>query len=294
MKIYAVFFISIFLFLASCNQHKDYKKIGDGIFMKLISLGECGQTISPGDFVVAEIEYSTTTDSVFFKRRVRFQIDTAAQLLIDKCIMALQPGDSASFLLPAEVFFQSDLGRNKPKFLSEKFKLNIYISDYQSKAHYIEQKEQFIAWASDFKSYEQTFLKQYVEKQTVPSEQLPSGMYKIVIENGHGPNAQKGDTVSVKYAGKFLNGKFFDSSAENMRHFQFILGTEWQVISGLEEAILSMSEKEKAVFIMPSELAFGSRGSSTGIIPPYTSVIFEVSMPMLRPGPENTQIKNIL
>ena len=46
----------------------------------------------------------------------------------------------------------------------------------------------------------------------------------------------------------------------------------------MEDAIGMMHEGEKALFIMPSELAFGENGSSTGIIPPFTSLIFEVEL----------------
>ena len=39
-----------------------------------------------------------------------------------------------------------------------------------------------------------------------------------------------------------------------------------------------MSEGEKALVILPSDLAFGETGSSTGIIPPFTSLLFEVEL----------------
>ena len=75
-----------------------------------------------------------------------------------------------------------------------------------------------------------------------------------------------------------FDGKYFDSTIRRNQSFQFVYGTEWQVIKGLEEAIGMMHEGEKSLFIVPSELAFGPAGSSTGIIPPYTSLIFEVEL----------------
>jgi len=50
------------------------------------------------------------------------------------------------------------------------------------------------------------------------------------------------------------------------------------VVKGLEEAIGLMKEGEKSLVILPSEQAFGSEGSSTGMIPPFTSLIFEVEI----------------
>jgi len=57
-----------------------------------------------------------------------------------------------------------------------------------------------------------------------------------------------------------------------------VYGTEWQVIKGLEEAIGLMREGEKSLFILPSELGFGNQGSSSQVIPPFTSLIFEVEI----------------
>jgi FKBP-type peptidyl-prolyl cis-trans isomerase len=39
-----------------------------------------------------------------------------------------------------------------------------------------------------------------------------------------------------------------------------------------------MSEGEKSLFILPSELGFGNQGSSNQFIPPFTSLIFEVEI----------------
>jgi len=56
------------------------------------------------------------------------------------------------------------------------------------------------------------------------------------------------------------------------------VGDTAQVITGLEIGIKKMREGGKAKIIIPSQLAFGENGSSTGIVPPYTSVIYEVTM----------------
>jgi FKBP-type peptidyl-prolyl cis-trans isomerase FkpA len=40
---------------------------------------------------------------------------------------------------------------------------------------------------------------------------------------------------------------------------------------------------EKSLFIIPSHMAFGQEGSSTGIVPAFTPVIFEVEIIEVRP-----------
>ena len=60
--------------------------------------------------------------------------------------------------------------------------------------------------------------------------------------------------------------------------YQFRCGDTAQTIEGLEIALKMMRVGEKAKIIIPSQLAFGNNGSSTGIVPPYTTVVYEVTL----------------
>ena len=62
-----------------------------------------------------------------------------------------------------------------------------------------------------------------------------------------------GKTVQVKYTGRLLNGKIFDSS-EGKVPISFKLG-EKQVIPGWEEGISMMRVGGKAKLLIPSSLA---------------------------------------
>jgi FKBP-type peptidyl-prolyl cis-trans isomerase len=156
--------------------------------------------------------------------------------------------------------------------------VDLNMIEIQSQEEYQKEKTAFLKWVEDFGEYESVILKQYLEENKINSEPTSSGLYKFVIEEGNERQVSEGDTVIVHYEGKFLNGKYFDSTVKRKEPFGFVYGTEWQVIDGLEEAIGMMKEGERSLFIIPSELAFGKKGSSTGIIPPYTSVIFEVHL----------------
>ena len=143
---------------------------------------------------------------------------------------------------------------------------------------YLLDKEAFLHWIEDFGEYEKVILKQYLEEQTIDFEPTATGIYYIPIQQGTGSQIQLGDTVTVHYEGRFLNGKFFDSTRKRNEAFQFVYGQKWQVIPGLEEAIGMMYPGEKSIFIIPSEMAFGQGGSSTGIVPAFTPVVFELEI----------------
>lgn len=289
-----IIFLCLALAVMSCAKHHGYKEISEGLYLKLLSIGETpNDSIRNKDFVSIHITYSKLNDSAFYSRKIKFQVFDSSDAIIDKALLSLADQDSAVFIVPARKFFNEDLNTAIPSFIEDEVKLNIKILEHQSYADFVEEKERFLAWANDFKGYESVFLRQYISKQALPTDQLESGIYKILLDEGLGVVPEKGDTVSMQYAGKFLNGKFFDSSSDSKRHFQFVLGTEWQVIKGLESAIKNMKEGEHSLFIMHSDLAFGSSGSSTGIIPPYTSVVFEVKLDRVAKGDSLSQ-SNVL
>jgi FKBP-type peptidyl-prolyl cis-trans isomerase 2 len=85
--------------------------------------------------------------------------------------------------------------------------------------------------------------------------------------------AQKGDTVSVHYIGKFPGGKIFDTSMEKeakiaglynaareYHPLMVILGTG-KVIQGFDEALMGMKVNEEKEIVIPPEKAYGRSGT---------------------------------
>jgi peptidyl-prolyl cis-trans isomerase A (cyclophilin A) len=102
-----------------------------------------------------------------------------------------------------------------------------------------------------------------------------SGLRYVISEQGTGPRAQVGDTVSVHYTGMLETGMIFDSS-EDSEPISFPLG-KGQVIAGWDEGIALLNEGGKARLIIPSELGYGARGAG-GVIPPNATLIFDVEL----------------
>lgn len=73
-----------------------------------------------------------------------------------------------------------------------------------------------------------------------------------------------------------LDGKVFDSSVQRGEPLEFTLGIG-QVIEGWDEGLLLLNEGDKARLIIPSDLAYGSRGAG-GVIPPNAVLIFDVEL----------------
>lgn len=107
-------------------------------------------------------------------------------------------------------------------------------------------------------------------------EKTASGLRYQIIQKGEGKNATKGATVSVHYKGQLLDGTVFDSSYQRKQPIDFALGVG-QVIAGWDEGIQLLRVGDKARFVIPSELAYGSRGAG-GVIPPNAPLIFDVEL----------------
>ncbi len=115
-----------------------------------------------------------------------------------------------------------------------------------------------------------------LEKVAAGFKKTDSGLRYQIIQEGTGVAAQKGKTVSVHYKGQLIDGTVFDSSYKRNAPIDFPLGVG-QVISGWDEGVALLKVGDKARFVIPSDLAYGSAGAG-GVIPPNAPLIFDVEL----------------
>jgi len=101
-----------------------------------------------------------------------------------------------------------------------------------------------------------------------------SGLQYVVVNAGSGAKPAATDTVKVHYVGTLLDGTKFDSSVDRGEPAQFALNA---VIPGWTEALQLMPVGAKYTLWIPSELAYGDRGTP-GPIGPYATLRFEVEL----------------
>ncbi len=111
------------------------------------------------------------------------------------------------------------------------------------------------------------------------------GIYYIMNEEGEGPLAQEGDTLSIEYSGYLLSGIVFDASGYHYQDaiWTFVFDTT-QLVPGFSDGISLMNKGAGIDMIIPSDYAYGAYGS--GLIEPYSTLLFSVKMHDLKPGTE--------
>jgi peptidylprolyl isomerase len=120
------------------------------------------------------------------------------------------------------------------------------------------------------------------EKKTKPKVEKPNGappkeLVTDDLEEGSGPEAKSGDTVTVQYVGvNYKTGKEFDSSWSRSEPFSFTLGAG-EVIPGWDQGIEGMKVGGRRELVIPPELGYGSAGAPPAI-PPNETLVFVVDL----------------
>ena len=110
---------------------------------------------------------------------------------------------------------------------------------------------------------------------------LPSGLQYEVQESGPRdrlPPQSKSDLCTCHYVGKLIDGTVFDSSVKRGYPATFSPGG---VIAGWTEALMLMRPGDKWILTIPSDLAYGDRGSGS-TIPGGAVLIFELELISVR------------
>jgi FKBP-type peptidyl-prolyl cis-trans isomerase len=101
-----------------------------------------------------------------------------------------------------------------------------------------------------------------------------SGLQYKVIKKGHGNSPNRSSMVKVHYEGTLINGEEFDSSYKRKQPAVFAVNG---VIPGWTEALQMMKPGAEWELFIPSDLAYGTRGSGDKI-PPNSVLKFKVEL----------------
>lgn len=215
--------------------------------------------------------------------------DTMAKKNLGKLYDAfslLRKGDSVSFSLTAEDFFEKTIQSPLPDSVIKTDFIKFYVGvenilsmeEFQKKqeAFYEQQRKKEQEMAQEMNMKDGVTIDEYLKKEGIAAQTTPSQLRYVITKEGMGEKASAGKRVLVHYSGYLLDGTKFDASYDRNQPFEFVLGAQ-QVIPGWDEGIALLNKGAKATLYIPSGLGYGPRGAG-GVIPPNAILKFDVEL----------------
>lgn len=244
-----------------------------------------GPNVKTGDmvtvhFIISHLDGQEIFSTYKEKQPAEFELgkpfDTEG---MNEGLLKMNKGSRAKLIIPSKLAF-GEKGRGV--FIQPYTPLicDIELVDFISKADFErlarEKAEREKALTNQYFKAEMEKLNEYIKQKNIRIAPLASGLYFLETKKGTGKQPTPGSIVQVHYTGKLLDGLIFDSSYDRNKPFDFTLG-KGRVIKGWDEGVAQMREGSEATLIIPSNLAYGERGSGEKI-PPYSTLIFEIKV----------------
>ena len=133
-------------------------------------------------------------------------------------------------------------------------------------------------------TYEQKLLDEYLKLLSITlnwrddnSILTPkNGIYYIETEAGTKKMISEGDSITIAYEGKLLDGRVFDSYTEE-KPLGLNITADFSLIPGFLQGIKLMSEGSSGILIIPYDMAYGIEGKDKKI-PPYSTLVYNIKI----------------
>ena len=301
MKKNAYLLLMAAVLFAACNS--PYKKGEEGMEYKIISEGK-GETLKPGQF----IEFNFTSvynngkkDSILTNTR---DMGGAQIITLDstnlppayfKLFKQLKKGDSLSTKMLTDTVFKKQ-PESMPPFMKKGNYLytnirimNVYKTQEEAdKARQANMAAQEVAGKQKAAAQlvkDDKILTEFLAKNNIKATKTEKGAYVEILQPGTGAMLDTSSITKIKYTGKTIAGKMFDSNVDPSKgHLDPLtvnltndMSLGGGVIPGMSEGLKLMNKGTKAKIYIPSSLAYGAAGAG-GDIGPNENLIFEVEV----------------
>lgn len=239
-------------------------QLGEIVYYRSRIETDGGALLFDGYHSIAAGQATIPEDGQFAKAKTGYVLEALTKMSV---------GDSLVLRLPAEVLRQESANNPPPKEAKE---IIYYLSleeIYQPAQLQALQKAQM----DEIMGLLRNFLNDYQYGKKDDWQTSASGLVYVILEPGDGTSPQNNQPFQLHYAGVRMDGSLFDTSITdpfpNILRYQDPRG-----LKGWNEALSYLSKRGRGIFLMPSELAYGSEGNSQLGIPPDASVLFYFEM----------------
>jgi hypothetical protein len=274
-----VLFVFTCVLWISCNStdEKGFSETSTGLKYQIHSIGDVADVLNDSDVCNIEIKVFSLSDSVLYtsNKSITILYQTKKDSGLMEWMGLLAINDSSTAIISSK-----NIHRYFPKLtgLNSEVKMSIVIKISEPYAQWIFYKKYPELRVKDLELEEQVQLDRLLSSYKSDSIRYVSGIFLVSQVKGSGRYPKLNDEVVLHSNGKTISGKLIESTAHRKEAFSYIIGQKDQVISGFDIAVRQMRKGERCQVIIPSHLAYGKRGSSTRIVKPYETLIFEIEI----------------
>ena len=282
-------FIVALIFAFGANAQSGMQRTPKGASYQIFTQNT-GEKIKEGDIITFQYIQKTDKDSVLYSTYASGHVGQAriqpSQNLADlmEIFPLLTVSDSALIKVPTDSLFK-DHEDKRPPFFPKGSNLNFIIKILK-----VQSMDVFMA---EIKQAEITGASKYIADHKLNLQTTASGLKYVITQPSVKRKPLKGDTLLVNYAGRGLDDKVFDTSIETIAKgaglqqpgrtyepIQVVVGAGG-VIPGWDEGLLLLNEGSKAIFVIPSKLAYGETGYQG--IAPFSTLVFDIELVKIKP-----------
>jgi FKBP-type peptidyl-prolyl cis-trans isomerase len=224
---------------------------------------EPGTPAELGDVLVLQMKYGTG-DTVLFDSRMSQRpvyiqyTNPSFRGGLEEGLSLLSAGDTATFFLSADSVFNRMFRQPLPKGIrtGDELRFKLAVQDVRN---------------------EDRDLQAYLRNQSISVPPRASGLYVVSLSQGGGTHVRDKATVTLHYVATLVNGTEFDNTRKRNDPLVFKKGSR-VLNDGLEEGVGLLRQGDKARLVIPSYLAFAEKGSYAGLVPPFSTVIYDVEV----------------
>ena len=118
-------------------------------------------------------------------------------------------------------------------------------------------------------------IEDYCRRHNLQAKETGTGLRYVILQRGNGEPIAEKDEVTFHYTIRLINDALVESS-DQIGPKKIIVGYSSE-ISGLTEGLLLLRKGDRALFIIPSHLAYGWVTGSNHI-PPKSILIYEIKV----------------
>lgn len=263
----------------------NFLKTEKNLEYKFTSLSNSDKVAKIGDIIEFHL-VQRIGDSVMMDTKINQQGKAIMQALsapreefdLNEGFAMMRPGDKAIFRIPLSALFAKGMPKEEWMNDGDYISFDVDLVSIKTTEEIKKEEEELNNKAAgDNDKQIQDFLK---AANITNFKKTESGLYYVVHREGVGPKATKGQTVTVNYTGKLLDGKTFDSNIDpkfgHVTPFDVTLGSG-RVIKGWEEAVALFNKGSQVTIYIPSQIGYGANGAGQDI-PGNAPLIFDMEI----------------